>query len=188
FRENIPPAILALMEEAADARAARDRTESFKQRMKGLANLLFIGGSGGENLRRLFALEGPASRRDGSGDDVASARAAPVDAAGRRDARGDGRAARAPTAGTRAAPDGAAGAGDDRGAADPRDGEAARRGTDAGSRDAPRPDRERALPELDLDRLLDLEVVWVSEAECGATDRAARYIPETNTLLMNRDF
>ncbi len=28
----------------------------------------------------------------------------------------------------------------------------------------------------------------MSEAECGAVERAARYIPETNTLLMNRDF
>ncbi|HEX7089129.1 MAG TPA: hypothetical protein VF192_03280 [Longimicrobiales bacterium] len=188
FRENMPAAILALMEEAAGARAARDRTESFKQRMKGLANLLFIGGSGGENLRRLFAMEGPASRRDESGDDVAPARAGPKAAAGLSDARGDGRVAQAAAASSRAAPDDPAGAGDDRGAADRRDGEAARRGMDAGSRDAPRPDRDRALPELDLDRLLDLEVVWVSEAECGVADRAARYIPETNTLLMNRDF
>lgn len=188
FRENIPPTILALMEEAADARAARDRTESFKQRMKGLANLLFIGGSDGENLRRLFALEGPASRRDENGDDVASVPPVATDAAGRRDARGEGLVAQAAAARTRAAPDGAEGAGDDRGAAARRDGEAARRGADDGARDAARQDPERALPELDLDRLLDLEVVWVSEAECGAADRAARYIPETNTLLMNRDF
>ena len=36
--------------------------------------------------------------------------------------------------------------------------------------------------------LLELEVAWVSESECGVHDRAAHYIPETNMLLMNRDF
>src|SRR5690606_17206204 len=76
FRENLPAEILALMDEAADARAARDRTESFKQRMKGLANLLFIGGSGGENLRRLFALEARPRTRGEGGDDVGAADAA----------------------------------------------------------------------------------------------------------------
>ncbi len=50
-----------------------------------------------------------------------------------------------------------------------------------------RPPRRKPL-ELDLDRLLDVEVAWVHESECGARDRAAHYVPETNTLLMNRDF
>lgn len=165
FRENLPAEILALMEEAADARSARDRTEAFKQRMKGLANLLFIGGSGGENLRRLFALEAPRSRNGKGGDDVAAAVPAPGPAAERSDA---------PDAG---ADPNAAAADDARGEPPPRN--EGKRG--ANDRDAP-------LPELDLDRLLELEVVWVSEAECGAVERAARYIPETNTLLMNRDF
>src|SRR5690606_22970733 len=72
FRENLPPEILALMEEVADGRSARDRTEAFKQRMKGLANLLFIGGNSAENLRRLFALEADPRSRNGKqdGDDV----------------------------------------------------------------------------------------------------------------------
>ena len=87
FRESLPAEILALMEEAADARSARDRTESFKQRMKGLANLLFIGGSDGENLRRLFALEAaPRSRNGKGGDDVAAAVSAP-DPATKRERR-----------------------------------------------------------------------------------------------------
>jgi len=165
FRENLPAEILALMEEVADARSARDRTESFKQRMKGLANLLFIGGSGGENLRRLFALEAPPQSRNGKGgDDVAATLPAPDPAAERSRAPGADADSRSPGA-------------DDARPEPPRDGR--KRGES---------DREAPLPELDLDRLLELEVVWVTEAECGAVERAARYIPETNTLLMNRDF
>ena len=38
------------------------------------------------------------------------------------------------------------------------------------------------------DRLSDINVQWVSEAEVGVVDRAASYIIETNTLLINRDF
>jgi len=165
FRENLPAEILALMEEVADARSARDRTESFKQRMKGLANLLFIGGSSAENLRRLFALEAaPRSRNGKQGDDVAAAVPARESPSERTSAPGDGTDPEHADA-------------DDARNTPPRD----ERNRGAGDHDAP-------LPELDLDRLLELEVVWVSEAECGAVERAARYIPETNTLLMNRDF
>jgi hypothetical protein len=38
------------------------------------------------------------------------------------------------------------------------------------------------------DRLNEINVQWVSEAEVGVSDRAATYISETNTLLINRDF
>lgn len=34
----------------------------------------------------------------------------------------------------------------------------------------------------------DIKVDWVTEIEVGAVDRAARYIPETNKLLINEDF
>src|SRR5690606_9681129 len=101
---------------------------------------------------------------------------------------GEGRANRAAATSTPAAPDRAGAPGVRRGAAARRNGAGGRPGAAAGRRDGPNEEPERALPELDLDRLLDLEVVWVSEEECGAADRAARYIPETNTLLMNRDF
>jgi len=36
--------------------------------------------------------------------------------------------------------------------------------------------------------LNDINVQWVSEAEVGVIDRAASYISETNTLLINKDF
>lgn len=161
FRENLPPEILALMEEVADGRSARDRTEAFKQRMKGLANLLFIGGNSAENLRRLFALEADPRSRNGKqdGDDV------PATARERNAAT------------TRSSAPGSGAEPDEARATPPREG----RKRDDSDRDTP-------LPELDLDRLLELEVVWVSEAECGVVERAARYIPETNTLLINRDF
>jgi hypothetical protein len=161
FRENLPPEILALMEEVADGRSARDRTEAFKQRMKGLANLLFIGGNSAENLRRLFALEADPRSRNGKqdGDDV------PATARERNAAT------------TRSSAPGSGAEPDEARATPPREGP---------KRDDS--DRDTPLPELDLDRLLELEVVWVSEAECGVVERAARYIPETNTLLINRDF
>jgi hypothetical protein len=37
-------------------------------------------------------------------------------------------------------------------------------------------------------RLDDINVQWVPESEIGALDRAASYIAETNTLLINQDF
>jgi hypothetical protein len=38
------------------------------------------------------------------------------------------------------------------------------------------------------DRLDEINVQWVSEADAGVVDRAARYVQETNTLLINQDF
>jgi len=38
------------------------------------------------------------------------------------------------------------------------------------------------------DRLDEINVFWVSEAEVGLLDRAASYTQETNTLLINEDF
>ncbi len=38
------------------------------------------------------------------------------------------------------------------------------------------------------DRLDEINVNWVPEREIGILDRAATYIPETNTLLINEDF
>jgi hypothetical protein len=38
------------------------------------------------------------------------------------------------------------------------------------------------------DRLDDINVQWVPESEIGVLDRAASYITETNTLLINQDF
>ena len=38
------------------------------------------------------------------------------------------------------------------------------------------------------DRLDEINVQWVPESEIGAADRAAKYIPETNILLINEDF
>lgn len=38
------------------------------------------------------------------------------------------------------------------------------------------------------DRLAEINVQWVSEEEAGVVDRAARYVQETNTLLINQDF
>jgi len=38
------------------------------------------------------------------------------------------------------------------------------------------------------DRLDEIDVKWVPESELGVLDRAATYIPETKTLLINQDF
>lgn len=38
------------------------------------------------------------------------------------------------------------------------------------------------------DRLDEINVQWVSEVDAGVVDRAARYVQETNTLLINQDF
>jgi hypothetical protein len=138
FRERLPREILELMEEVAGTRDAYDRTRSFKERMKGLASLLFIGG-GDDALLRLFAPERPGRLRE-------------------PEPAGEPPPTPAEDAPLPHPPEGSA--------------------ADAGSRP----------PRIDLERLLDLEVVWVPESECGAPDRAAHYIPETNTLLMNREF
>src|SRR5690606_35456438 len=143
FRENLPPEILALMEEVADGRSARDRTEAFKQRMKGLANLLFIGGNSAENLRRLFALEADPRSRNGKqdGDDV------PATARERNAAT------------TRSSAPGSGAEPDEARATPPREGP---------KRDDS--DRDTPLPELDLDRLLELEAA----PPAGRTSTSAR--------------
>ncbi|HEX7049007.1 MAG TPA: hypothetical protein VF188_02250 [Longimicrobiales bacterium] len=172
FRRRLPPEIVALMEDVAGRSDARDRTRSFKDRMKGLANLLFIGGAAEDNLLRLFAPDraGRRTRTAGARVDRGPAAVAPDTAEAAR-AAGSESAERASTA---APPD-------------PTRGDPSRAANDGAV--APPASRGNAKPiALDLDRLLDLEVAWVSEAECGAYDRAAHYIPETNTLLMNRDF
>jgi hypothetical protein len=48
---------------------------------------------------------------------------------------------------------------------------------------------ESGVPgEIVRDKLDDINVQWVPESEMGILDRAATYIPETNTLLINQDF
>ncbi|MFW6079034.1 MAG: ATP-binding protein [Gemmatimonadota bacterium] len=162
FRRELPEPIIELMEEAAAARDARDHTRSFKERMKGLANLLMIGSADPEEaLRRLFAPDrGPRVRSRGGEEPAATADEAGADAAA------------LPTV------------------EDDRDPDPLH---DSGPADDASTDLEPHEPapapvDLDLDRLLDLEVAWVAEAECGAPGRAGHYIAETNTLLMNRDF
>lgn len=48
--------------------------------------------------------------------------------------------------------------------------------------------KKEAAPAEEVDDKLDINVRWVAENDLGGADRAANYVVETNTLLINREF